>query len=154
MSAPLNIKLPPGGILIGLGADIIEVARIQASYERFGERFLKRVLLASGHTKFNLITANQTLHYIKPDRVRLKTLREIYEALEKGGLAAVSAADLFPRQEPVGDVGFTSKINDLLKRHGLCLRVTGSLIFIKRNDAQFYFPLRFDEEGQIIGLAE
>src|SRR3989442_12181991 len=29
---------------IGIGIDIIEVARIQASYERFGERFLKRIL--------------------------------------------------------------------------------------------------------------
>ena len=31
-------------MILGLGIDIIEVARIQASYERFGERFLKRVL--------------------------------------------------------------------------------------------------------------
>src|SRR5437660_11464474 len=29
---------------LGLGIDIIEVARIQGSYERFGERFLKRIL--------------------------------------------------------------------------------------------------------------
>jgi len=28
----------------GIGIDIIEVARIQASYERFGERFLNRIL--------------------------------------------------------------------------------------------------------------
>ena len=31
-------------MILGLGIDIIEVARIQASYERFGERFLKRIL--------------------------------------------------------------------------------------------------------------
>jgi len=31
-------------MIIGIGIDIIEVARIQASYERFGERFLKRIL--------------------------------------------------------------------------------------------------------------
>src|SRR5467141_1052631 len=31
-------------MIIGLGIDIIEVARIQASYERFGDRFLKRIL--------------------------------------------------------------------------------------------------------------
>jgi len=29
---------------LGVGIDIIEVARIQASYERFGERFLQRIL--------------------------------------------------------------------------------------------------------------
>jgi holo-[acyl-carrier protein] synthase len=31
-------------MLLGVGIDIIEVARIQASYEKFGERFLKRIL--------------------------------------------------------------------------------------------------------------
>ena len=31
-------------MILGLGIDIIEVSRIQASYERFGERFLTRIL--------------------------------------------------------------------------------------------------------------
>jgi len=31
--------------MLGLGIDIIEVSRIRTSYERFGERFLSRVLL-------------------------------------------------------------------------------------------------------------
>jgi len=31
---------------LGTGIDIIEVARVQASHERFGERFLNRILLA------------------------------------------------------------------------------------------------------------
>jgi holo-[acyl-carrier protein] synthase len=31
-------------VILGIGIDIIEVARIQASYERFGDRFLKRIL--------------------------------------------------------------------------------------------------------------
>ena len=31
-------------MILGIGIDIIEVGRIQASYERFGERFLKRIL--------------------------------------------------------------------------------------------------------------
>jgi holo-[acyl-carrier protein] synthase len=34
-------------MVLGIGIDIIEVARIQASHERFGERFLKRILLPS-----------------------------------------------------------------------------------------------------------
>ena len=33
-------------MILGTGIDIIEVARVQASHERFGERFLKRLLLA------------------------------------------------------------------------------------------------------------
>src|SRR6058998_974788 len=31
-------------MIIGIGIDIIEVSRIEASHERFGERFLKRIL--------------------------------------------------------------------------------------------------------------
>ena len=33
-------------MILGVGIDIIEVTRIQASHERFGKRFLNRVLLA------------------------------------------------------------------------------------------------------------
>ena len=32
-------------MILGLGIDIIEVARIDGSYSRFGERFLERILL-------------------------------------------------------------------------------------------------------------
>src|SRR5580765_1162522 len=31
-------------MILGVGIDIIEVARIQASHERFGERFVNRIL--------------------------------------------------------------------------------------------------------------
>src|SRR5512137_1528360 len=31
-------------MILGIGTDIIEVARIQASHEKFGERFLNRIL--------------------------------------------------------------------------------------------------------------
>jgi holo-[acyl-carrier protein] synthase len=34
-------------MILGLGIDIIEVQRIKSSHERFGERFLNRVLLPS-----------------------------------------------------------------------------------------------------------
>ncbi len=39
----MNITLPPGGTLIGLGCDLIEVDRIQAILAKHGERFLKRI---------------------------------------------------------------------------------------------------------------
>ncbi len=31
-------------MILGIGIDLIEVARIQASYEKFGERFVSRIL--------------------------------------------------------------------------------------------------------------
>ena len=42
----MSISLPPGGILIGLGTDVIEVDRIRGVLERQGERFLQRVFTA------------------------------------------------------------------------------------------------------------
>ncbi len=43
MSEPRLISLPPGGLLLGLGADLIDVARIAGVLERQGDRFLSRV---------------------------------------------------------------------------------------------------------------
>jgi len=43
MSAGINLTLPPGGVLVGLGADLIEVERVRGVLERQGPRFLERV---------------------------------------------------------------------------------------------------------------
>jgi len=39
----MNLSLPPGGNVVGIGADIIEVERVRGVIERQGERFLTRV---------------------------------------------------------------------------------------------------------------
>ncbi len=39
----MNLQLPPGGILIGLGCDYIEVERVRGVLERQGARFIERV---------------------------------------------------------------------------------------------------------------
>ena len=39
----MNLDMPPGGVLISLGADVIEVDRIRGILERQGEWFLARV---------------------------------------------------------------------------------------------------------------
>ena len=38
----MTLDLPPGGILVSLGTDIVDVARIRGVHERQGERFLSR----------------------------------------------------------------------------------------------------------------
>ena len=43
MSEPRLITLPPGGLLLGLGSDLIDVDRIAGVLERQGDRFLDRV---------------------------------------------------------------------------------------------------------------
>ncbi|MDR1009678.1 MAG: holo-ACP synthase [Opitutaceae bacterium] len=35
--------MPPGGVLVGLGADVVDIDRIRAVHERQGGRFLERV---------------------------------------------------------------------------------------------------------------
>ena len=42
----MNLDLPPGGILLGMGCDLIEVDRVRGVMERQGERFLNRVFTA------------------------------------------------------------------------------------------------------------
>jgi holo-[acyl-carrier protein] synthase len=39
----MSLNLPPGGVLLGLGVDVIEVSRVRGVLERQGERFLERV---------------------------------------------------------------------------------------------------------------
>jgi len=43
MSNGPGLTLPPGGVLVGLGADLIEVERVRGVLERQGPRFLERV---------------------------------------------------------------------------------------------------------------
>jgi holo-[acyl-carrier protein] synthase len=39
----MSIEVPEGGLVIGVGTDIIEVDRIQRAIERHGDRFLARI---------------------------------------------------------------------------------------------------------------
>jgi holo-[acyl-carrier protein] synthase len=43
MSNVSGISLPPAGVMVGLGADLIEVERVRGVLERQGARFLERV---------------------------------------------------------------------------------------------------------------
>jgi holo-[acyl-carrier protein] synthase len=42
----MTIRLPEGGIVIGLGTDLVDVDRVRMAIERHGERFLNRVFTA------------------------------------------------------------------------------------------------------------
>jgi holo-[acyl-carrier protein] synthase len=46
----MNLSLPPAGILLGLGTDIIEVDRVRGVLERQGRRFLERVFTEEERT--------------------------------------------------------------------------------------------------------
>jgi holo-[acyl-carrier protein] synthase len=51
----MNLSLPPGGQLIGLGCDIVDVERIHSALKRHGEGFLKRVYTAEEQAYCNAI---------------------------------------------------------------------------------------------------
>ena len=42
-TSPAAFSLPPGGVVLGLGCDVIEVSRVARVLERQGARFLDRV---------------------------------------------------------------------------------------------------------------
>jgi holo-[acyl-carrier protein] synthase len=46
----MNLTLPPGGVLLGLGCDVIEVERVRGVLNRQGERFLQRVFTEEERT--------------------------------------------------------------------------------------------------------
>ncbi|MDB6170535.1 MAG: holo-acyl-carrier-protein synthase [Verrucomicrobia bacterium] len=46
----MNLSLAPGGLLVGLGADLIEVERVRGVLERQGPRFLERVFTEEERT--------------------------------------------------------------------------------------------------------
>lgn len=46
----MNLNLPPGGTLLSLGCDVIEVERVRGVIERQGERFLHRVFTEEERT--------------------------------------------------------------------------------------------------------
>ena len=39
----MSLNLVPGGVLVSLGSDLVDVARIRGVWDRQGERFLERV---------------------------------------------------------------------------------------------------------------
>lgn len=49
----MSITLPPGGVLIGLGCDLIEVERIRGVLAKHGDRFLKRIFTEEEQTYCN-----------------------------------------------------------------------------------------------------
>lgn len=46
----MNLQLPPGGTLIGLGCDLVDIGRIRDAWTRQGDRFIERVFTTEERT--------------------------------------------------------------------------------------------------------
>ena len=57
--------IPQGLIVIGLGSDLCNIERIQASIDRFGDRFLNRIFTAQEQAKANRRELTRTGTYAK-----------------------------------------------------------------------------------------
>ena len=57
----MNFALQPGGVLLSLGCDVIEISRIKGVVERQGDRFLERVFTAEERA-YCMSKANAHLH--------------------------------------------------------------------------------------------
>ena len=51
-------------MILGVGTDIVEIARIQQSLERLGERFAKRILTESEFEKFHSLNDTRAVAYL------------------------------------------------------------------------------------------
>ncbi len=46
-------------MIIGIGTDIVQIARIQATRQQFGEKFVQRILTTAEYTKFSYLSTHQ-----------------------------------------------------------------------------------------------
>ncbi len=114
-------------MILGIGIDIIEVARIAASFEKFGERFVNRILLP-GEITYCLTHKNPAPFLA----VRFAAKEAISKAFGTGIGAALSWQDMEIRRKESGE--------PFVILHG-----KGSELFTARNAKQLLVSLSHTE---------
>jgi holo-[acyl-carrier protein] synthase len=102
-------------MILGTGIDLIEVARIEASFERFGDRFVRRILCEA--------EIAYCLSHKKPGpflAVRFAAKEAISKAFGTGICAQLSWLDMEVARKPSGEpfVILHGKGIDLLRERG------------------------------------
>lgn len=102
-------------MIVGMGVDIIEVARVRAAVERFGERFLRR-LFTEGEIRYCESKANKYERFAARFAAKEAALKAIGTGLSRG----VSWQDVEVVREPSGrpTLSFTGKAAEFAKRLG------------------------------------
>jgi len=111
----MNLNLPPGGTVLGVGCDVIEVARVRRVLDHQGERFLQRVFTEEERA-YCLAKAHPDKHLA----ARFAAKEAVAKCFTTGIGADLGwkSASIHhgERQEPL--VRFDEKGLDLLKRTG------------------------------------
>jgi holo-[acyl-carrier protein] synthase len=99
-------------VIVGVGVDIVEVARIRAAYRRFGERFARRILTTEEWVEFTAAT--------RPERflaMRFAAKEAASKALGTGFKRGVTPARIGVRHAPSGkpSLVFDAELDGLLR---------------------------------------
>ncbi len=103
-------------MIVGTGIDMIEVPRIAASIERFGERFLQRVFTA-GEIRYCDSKANRAERYA----ARFAAKEAGMKAIGTGWRGGLAWTDIEVRREPSGrpTLAFHGKAAEVATRLGV-----------------------------------
>ena len=102
-------------MIVGMGIDVIEVARVRASIERFGDRFLQR-LFTENEIRYCESKANKYERFAARFAAKEAALKAIGTGLSRG----VSWQDVEVVREPSGrpTLSLTGKAAEFAKRLG------------------------------------
>lgn len=108
-------------MILGIGNDIIEVARIKSNIERYQQRFLDR-LFTSAEQAYCLSRKEPSLHFAG----RFAAKEAIVKALGTGFSQGVTWLDIEIRHDPKGKPipFFSSKINNQFALPQICLSIS------------------------------
>lgn len=84
-------------MIVGIGVDIVEVPRVAAAIERFGERFITRIFTAD-----EIRYCDSKLNRIERYAARFAAKEAGFKALGTGWRGGVTWLDLEVRREPSG----------------------------------------------------
>jgi holo-[acyl-carrier protein] synthase len=104
-------------MLLGIGVDIVEIARIESALERFGERFAQRILTDS---EIETFAARERKASFLASRFAAK--EAVSKALGTGVAQGIGFRDIEIVNDALGKPGvlFHGAANRLAQRHGVC----------------------------------
>jgi holo-[acyl-carrier protein] synthase len=104
--------------MIGIGTDIVKVARIQASLDRYGERFVRRILARAEVEEF--LAEKRQAHFLAK---RFAAKEAVVKALGTGFRDGIRHSDIRVTRDGLGKPGleYGGKTALLLEKMGVSL---------------------------------
>ncbi len=84
-------------MIVGIGIDVVEVARIRSSIERFGNRFINRIF-----TSYEIHYCDSKANRLERYAARFAAKEAVFKAIGTGWRGGVTWQDIEVRREPSG----------------------------------------------------